>query len=134
MITIADDGDSDTYQNGFNTIVNQWPLVLQIDPNTGNRSVLSAGSNTGVQRGSGSNFQTPQGVARENAGTFVCYGFGFEQSPKWCGLTRQRGTRPFCQVRRVGTGTSFVSPYGIAVESSGSFIVTDTGLNAVLRV
>jgi sugar lactone lactonase YvrE len=133
FIVVADDGDSTVYQNGFNTIVNQWPLVLQIDPNTGNRSVLSAGSNTGVQRGSGSNFQTPEGVARENAGTFVVADSG-SSNPKVVRIDPATGNRTIVSSSSVGTGTNFVSPYGIAVESSGSFIVSDTGLNEILRV
>jgi sugar lactone lactonase YvrE len=132
-IVVADDGDSTVYQSGFNTIMNQWPLLVAIDSNTGDRSVLSAGSNTGVQRGSGSNFQTPEGVACENSGTFVVADSG-SSNPKVVRVDPATGNRTILSSSSVGTGTSFVAPYGIAVESSGTFIVTDTGLNAVLRV
>jgi streptogramin lyase len=132
-VIIVDDGDTTVYQSGFNTIANRWPLVLQVEPNTGDRSILSAGSNTSVQRGSGSNFDSPRGVARESSGSFVVADSG-SSNPKVVRVDPATGNRSILSSSSVGTGTNFVSPYGIAVENSGSFIVTDTGLNAVLRV
>jgi len=132
VILVADDGNSDfTPTNVF--VINRWPLLVQVDPGTGNRSVLSAGSNTGVQRGSGSNFDSPRGVARESSGTYVVADLG-SSNPKIVRIDPALGDRTILSSSAVGTGTNFVSPYGIAVEASGSFIVTDTGLNAVLRV
>jgi sugar lactone lactonase YvrE len=132
VVVVADDGDSDvTTTNVF--VVNRWPLLVQIEPNTGNRSVLSAGSNTGAQRGSGSNFDRPRGVARESSGTFVVADSG-SSNPKVVRVDPATGNRTILSSSSVGTGTTFAAPYGIAVESSGFFIVSDTGLNAVLRV
>ena len=35
---------------------------------------------------------------------------------------------------RIGSGPGFVNPVGIAVEADGSLVVTDFGLEAVVRV
>jgi sugar lactone lactonase YvrE len=132
VVVVADDGDSDvTTTNVF--VVNRWPLLVQIEPNTGNRSVVSAGSNTGAQRGSGSNFDRPRGVARESSGTFVVADSG-SSNPKVVRVDPATGNRTILSSSSVGTGTTFAAPYGIGVESSGFLIVGDTGLNAVLRV
>jgi hypothetical protein len=115
----ASDGDSNvTPTNVF--VVNRWPLLLQVDPNTRDRSILSAGSNTGVQRGNGSNFDRPRGVARESSGTFVVADSG-SNNPKVVRVDPASGNRTVLSSSSVGTGTNFVSPYGIAVDGSGFF-------------
>jgi sugar lactone lactonase YvrE len=131
MIVVADDGDSTADIFGANN--NRYPLIVQVTPGTGGRLILSAGSNTGAPRGTGSNFDRPKGVARENTGTFVVADSG-SSNPKVVRIDPASGNRTILSSSSVGTGATFVSPYGIAVENSGSFIVTDTGLNAVFRV
>ncbi len=136
FVVVVDDGDSTAFFGSFPDIgayVNRWPLLLEMNPNTGGRSLLSAGSNTGVQRGTGSNFDSPQGVARENAGTFVVADSG-SRNPKVVRVDPATGNRTILSSSSVGTGTKLISPYAIVVENSGSIIVTDSGLNAVLRI
>ena len=132
VVVVADEGNYErTVTN--TSVVLRWPLLVQIEPSTGNRSVLSAGSNTGVQRGTGSNFDLPRGVACENAGTFVVTDSGYS-NPKVVRVDPATGNRTILSSSSVGTGTVFASPYGIALENSGFFVVSDTGLNAILRV
>jgi sugar lactone lactonase YvrE len=130
MVIVTDDGNSSP--DGTYT-VNRYPMVVQINPTTGERSILSAGSNTDSPRGNGSNFDRPRGIAREASGTFVVADSG-SSNPKVVRVDPATGTRTILSSSSVGTGTSFVSPYGIAVESSGSFVVTDTGLNEIVRI
>lgn len=131
MLAIADEGDSTS--NIFGAVTNRQPVLLQMNPATGDRSIISAGSNTSAPRGSGSNFDRPNGVATEATGTFVLADSG-SSNPKVLRIDPVSGNRTIIASSSQGNGTNFVSPYGIAVEQSGSLLVSDLGLNAVLRI
>lgn len=131
VVVIADDGDSTP--NAFGQVLSRQPLLVQVNSLTGDRSILSAGSNTSLQRGSGSNFDRPKGIARDSQGAFVVADSG-SSNPKIVRVNPVSGDRVILASSSVGTGVNLVSPYGIAIEAGGNLIISDTGLNAVLRI
>jgi len=115
--------------------------VLQVDPVTGNRTVVSGcvgfDITTGLcqVRGSGPSFRRPLALAVEADGSLVVVDAGFTFN----GVLRVdpvTGNRVVLSDRFVGTGPPFEFPLALAVEANGILVVVNAGFtfNGVLRV
>ena len=112
--------------------------VLRVDPRNGNRTIVSDDTH-----GSGPALQGPIGIAVEANGALVITDVGLPRlpapavrrvDPRSGDRTLVSGCRDRDCIPVVGGGLPLLVPGGIAVEADGSLIVTDVGLNAVLRV
>jgi streptogramin lyase len=107
--------------------------LIKIERTTGNRTLLSAGSNADIQRGSGSNFGALTGLTLDQNGMIVVGDAG-GGNPKIARIDPISGNRTIISDSSTGAGPSLQSPYALAVEAGGNILVTDTGLIALLRV
>ena len=100
--------------------------ILAIDPDTGDRSVLSG---DGV--GSGPPLEEPRDLALEADGNIVVKDRGQGDGP---GIDVDTGDRVIISGQGVGTGPPFVTPRGIAVLPDGDLALADVGLVAILHI
>lgn len=134
-LAIADSGDTQIYWiPGVSSTNDREPRILQVDTASGNRTVLSAGSNTSSQRGSGANFDQPLGIARESAGTLLVIDNGAAAGSRILRVDPATGNRSVVSSGSVGAGTKLQSPFSISVETAGTALVTDRLLHAVVRI
>src|SRR5439155_11979044 len=114
-------------------------VVLRVDPRSGARVIVS-----GADIGSGPPFGQPNGIALEASGSLVVVDLF---PPRVVRIDTDSGRRTIvsgctkvdvqgaCIGEIIGSvGPLLETPLGIAVEVDGSLVVTDSGLNAVVRV
>ncbi len=109
------------------------PNVVQVDLQTGDRTLLSANTDAAIPRGTGSNFENPSGIVREVGGTLIVADAG-ATNPKLVRVDRVTGNRSVLSSAAVGTGPNFSQPSSVAVEATGAIIVADIGTRTLLRV
>jgi sugar lactone lactonase YvrE len=112
--------------------------VIRIDPDNGNRTVVSRGSETvSSSIGSGPPLKSPQGIAVEKSGTLVVIDSILSTGSAVVRVDPASGNRT---VVSGGSGAPSGSdqrlffPQGIAVEASGTLVVVDSYLQAVIRI
>jgi streptogramin lyase len=125
-IAVEADGQLVMVDDGLDT-------VLRVDPVNGDRTIVSRAST-----GGGSPFGAPVDIAVEDDGQLLVVdalrkavarvdpGSGSRILVSGCFDTECPAT--------IGSGPAFVSPRTLAVEGSGSIVVTDTSLAAVVRI
>lgn len=101
------------------------PKVLRIDPETGDRKILSD-----TMTGIGPPFSAPQSIAVEAEGTLVIVDSGLIAVMR---VHPETGDREIISDRDRGIGPDFIAPVAIAVEADGTLVVVD-GLNTLVRV
>lgn len=95
--------------------------LIHIDPNTGNRTVLTSHS-LGVGSGGG-RLSNPSGITMNASGNLVVSDSGYDALIEVNPTTGRRS-----QISGYVSGSpSFNEPSGIAAESSGDYLVTDDG-------
>ncbi len=116
--------------NGDLLVADSLPNTLfRVDATTGDRSVVSSNS---VGSGPAFGSSSPRGVAVDDAA-----GDAFATDISNDVLLRidlDTGDRSIASGATVGTGPAFGNVISMARESTGSLLVTDNGLNEVLRV
>lgn len=110
--------------------------VIRVDPGTGNRMIMSD-----AIVGSGPALLNPQGILVDTTGALVVTDSHLDAMVRIDAITGDRTIlsgcpEPLdpCPVPLVGMGPVFSSPQGIGLEATGTFVVVDQGLGAVIRV
>jgi streptogramin lyase len=136
-ITVAADGTLLVLLSGESG----FPAVLQVDPVTGFRQVLSGVDLfSAAPLGIGPSFGFPTDLAVEASGSVVVVDAATGGTGGGSAVLRVdplTGDRSIVSEGvRVGRGPSLVNPIGVAVETNGSLVVVEgfLGHNAVLRV
>jgi len=123
-------------------VVTDFQRVIRIDPQTGNRTVITGcvDDTCAVPLGSGPVFANPQAVAAEPEGTLVVI-YNRPSTQAVVRVNPQTGDRTVisgcvdlgCTDRR-GNGARFAGRRSIAIAPDGSLAVTDTRRRGVLRI
>ena len=115
----------------------QLPAVIRVDPNTGNRTIVSDAntviSEDGTDFPAGSNWVVPQGVTVEADGRLAVTDPGRVSVHR---VDPATGERTFASGGTSLTGPPFIRPTGIAVappsaESDGVLVVADAGQGVI---
>lgn len=115
------------------------PAVFAIDPITRARTVISAGSNAGIQKGTGPNLFKPNGMALESNGMLLVADSGLVNPNARLGQKLLRidpatGNRTILSSPSYGDGPALIAPFGVAVAGDGIIFVTDTDTHALFSV
>lgn len=105
------------------------PLLLRIDRATGYRTIVSAGSNTSQQLGSGPNFSAPAGMIADSDGTLILADAG-----RIIGIDPASGNRAIISGPSTGSGTALSIPYAVSLGAAGNLFVTDQSQNALFKI
>ena len=127
-----------------------YPVVLQVDQNTGERTIVSGCRDVDIHRdecrdprvGEGPPFIDLTGIAIENENSFLVVDLGRMAVVR---VDRRSGNRKIVSgclsntgcsdsSDSRGSGPAFFLPDAIAVEATGFLVVADAGLTAVMRV
>jgi len=109
----------------------QNDTVISIDPNTGDRTIISASD-----VGTGVNFSVPQGLASDALGTLYVPELLLEAVLAVNPVTGNRSvlSDALSGGESIGTGIGLDFPRDIVVDGFGNLLVTDTRLDAVISV
>ena len=125
-VDIAVGGDGTLYVTEPDAnVVGQGPIVLAIDPGTGDRTIVSS-----QNVGSGP-IAAPGGIEVESDGSLLVMD---ALLPGLLRVDPANGDRTLLSGSGAGTGPAFISPGGIVLEGNGAVLVVDSGLRAVLRI
>jgi sugar lactone lactonase YvrE len=107
--------------------------VVRVNPDTGNRNVISGCSAVSCTNltGSGPRLVFPGGIAVEAGGTLVVVESFLATVVR---VDPGTGNRTIVSDASTGRGPRLFAPQGIVVESKGTLVVVDSSLRAVVRV